>query len=225
MRILVVEDDPDLAASIAQGLQEAEIAVDTVEDGEAGLAAALTVSYDVVVLDVMLPGKNGFEVSAGLRAHRVRTPILMLTARDSIDDRVTGLDSGADDYLAKPFAFRELVARVKALSRRHIADRTAVLKSGVLELDTSARLLKVRGKPLVLTGKELAIMEFFLRHQGHVLNREQILENVWDYGLEDGRNLVEVYMARLRKKLSEAGLEDVFVTSRGLGYRLQAPTV
>jgi DNA-binding response OmpR family regulator len=223
VRILVVEDDPDLAKSIAQGLQEAGMAVDPVADGNAGLTAALTVAYDVVVLDVMLPERDGFKVSAGLRERRVTTPILILTGRNSIDDRVTGLEAGADDYLAKPFAFRELIARVKALSRRHLAARTAVLRSGVVELDTSARALKVRGKPLVLTAKELAIMEFFLRHEGQILHREQILENVWDYSLEDGRNLVEVYMARLRKKFADAGLADAFVTSRGLGYRFQAP--
>src|ERR1700737_4454214 len=223
MRILVVEDDPELAASIAQGLEEAGMAVDTVGDGNAGLAAAMTVAYDVVVLDVMLPERDGFQVSAALRNRRVQTPILILTGRNSIDDRVTGLEAGADDYLAKPFAFRELIARVKALSRRHMADRTAVLRVGVVELDTTARALKVRGKAVVLTAKELAIMEFFLRHDGQILNREQILENVWDYSLEDGRNLVEVYMARLRKKFTEAGLPEAFVTSRGLGYRFQAP--
>jgi DNA-binding response OmpR family regulator len=223
MRILVVEDDPDLARSISQGLQEAGMAVDIVADGNAGLTAALTVAYDVIVLDVMLPERDGFKVSAGLRERRVTTPILILTGRNSIDDRVTGLEAGADDYLAKPFAFRELIARVKALSRRHMAARTAVLRSGVVELDTSARAVKVRGKPLVLTAKELAIMEFFLRHEGQILHREQILENVWDYSLEDGRNLVEVYMARLRKKFADAGLPEAFVTSRGLGYRFQAP--
>lgn len=223
MRILVVEDDPDLAQSIAQGLEEAGMAVDTVSDGDAGLTAALTVAYDVVVLDVMLPERDGFQVSAGLRARRVQTPILILTGRDSIDDRVTGLDSGADDYLAKPFAFRELIARIKALSRRHLEARAAVLRFGVVDLDMSARTLKVRGAPVVLTAKELAIMEFFLRHQGQLLNRDQILENVWDYSLDDGRNLVEVYMVRLRKKLKKAGLPDAFVTMRGLGYRFQAP--
>lgn len=221
MRVLVVEDDPELAASIAQGLKEAGMAVDVVGDGDAAVAAAQTAPYDVVVLDVMLPRRSGFEVSAALRGRRVQTPILILTARDSIDDRVTGLESGADDYLAKPFAFRELIARVKALSRRHIAARTAVLRSGPIELDTSVRNLKVRGAPLMLTGKELAIMEFFLRHEGQVLSREQILENVWDYDLEDNRNLVEVYIGRLRKKLKEAGIDEPFVTTRGLGYRLQ----
>lgn len=223
MRILVVEDDPELAKSIVQGLQEAGMAVDAVADGNAGLTAALTVAYDVIVLDVMIPERDGFKVSAGLRERRVTTPILILTGRNSIEDRVTGLEAGADDYLPKPFAFRELIARVKALSRRHLAARTAVLHSGVVELDTSARALKVRGKLVVLTAKELAIMEFFLRHDGQILHRDQILENVWDYSLEDGRNLVEVYMARLRKKFADAGIADAFVTSRGLGYRFQAP--
>jgi DNA-binding response OmpR family regulator len=223
MRILVVEDDPDLAASITQGLEEAGMAVDAVADGTSALAAAQTVAYDVVVLDVMLPELNGFQVSAALRSRRNKTPILMLTARDSIDDRVKGLDSGADDYLPKPFAFRELVARVKALSRRHLADRTAVLRLGVVELDTNARKVRVRGMPLELTAKELAIMEFFFRHEGHVLSQRQILENVWDYDHEDGDNLVEVYMARLRKKLAEQGVENAFVTKRGVGYRFQPP--
>ena len=223
MRILVVEDDPELAASIAQGLEEAGMAVDTVGDGNAGLAAAMTVAYDVVVLDVMLPERDGFQVSAALRNRRVQTPILILTGRDSVDDRVTGLDSGADDYLAKPFAFRELIARVKALSRRHLAARAAVLRSGVVELDMNARALTVHGRALQLTAKELAIMEFFLLHQGQRLNRAQILENVWDYSLDDGHNLVEVYMARLRKKLADAGLPDAFTNTRGLGYRFQAP--
>jgi DNA-binding response OmpR family regulator len=221
LRILVVEDDRELAASIAQGLKEAGMAVDLVDDGEAAVAAAQTAPYDVVVLDVMLPRKTGFEVSAALRARRIQTPILILTARDSIDDRVTGLEAGADDYLAKPFAFRELIARVKALSRRHIAARSAVLRVGPIELDTAARALKVRGAALQLTAKELAIMEFFLRHEGQVLSREQILENVWNYDLEDDRNLVEVYIGRLRKKLKDAGIEEPFVTTRGLGYRLQ----
>ena len=200
------------------------MAVDLVGDGDSGLAAAMTVAYDVIVLDVMLPGRDGFQVSEELRQRRVDTPILILTARDSVDDRVTGLESGADDYLAKPFAFKELVARVKALSRRHLAGRSAVLTAGVVELDTKARVLRVRGAPVKLTAKELAIMEFFLRHDGQLLNREQILENVWDYDIEDGRNLVETYMARLRKKLAANGVEEPFVTTRGLGYRFQPPS-
>ncbi len=223
MRILVVEDDRDLADSIAQGLEEAGMAVDTVGDGSAGLAAALTVAYDVVVLDLMLPGRDGFQVCAALRARRVQTPILILTGRDSVDDRVTGLESGADDYLVKPFSFRELLARVKALSRRHLAARTAVLRSGVIELDTTARQACVRGTPIVLTAKELAILEFFLRNPNRVLSRDQILENVWDHHVEESHNLVETYMARLRKKLAAAGVKDAFLTSRGLGYRLQLP--
>lgn len=223
MRILVVEDDRELASSIVQGLKEAGMAVDLVEDGDAAVAAAQTAPYDVVVLDVMLPRRSGFEVSVALRARRVQTPILILTARDSIDDRVAGLEAGADDYLPKPFAFRELIARVKALSRRHIAARSAVLRQGPIELDTSAHIFKVDGRPLQLTGKELAIMEFFLRHEGQVLSREQILENVWDYDLEDNRNLVEVYIGRLRKKLTQAGIDDPIITARGIGYRLHVP--
>ncbi len=199
------------------------MAVDVIEDGDAAVSLAQNAPYDVIVLDVMLPHRDGFQVSRTLRSRRVQAPILILTARHSIDDRVTGLEAGADDYLAKPFAFRELIARIKALSRRHLVDRSAILRCGPLELDTSARRLAVNGKQLALTAKEMAIMEFFLRHQGQVLSREQILDNVWSYDLTNDRNLVEVYMGRLRKKLKGAGIDEPFVTTRGLGYRLTAP--
>jgi two-component system OmpR family response regulator len=144
----------------------------------------------------------------------------MLTGRDAIEDRVQGLNSGADDYLTKPFALRELVARIKALSRRHLVDRTATLSVGPISLDTSSHVVQVSGQPVELTAKEFAIMEFFMLHPRQVLSREQVLENVWDYAFDGGRNLIEVYMGRLRKKLTDAGIEDPFVTLRGAGYRL-----
>jgi DNA-binding response OmpR family regulator len=220
MRILIVEDDLQLATSLLLGLEEAGMAADAVKDGAEALAVATTTTYDVIVLDVMLPDRDGFQVCRGLRQRRVETPILMLTGRDAIEDRVHGLNSGADDYLTKPFALRELVARIKALSRRHLVDRTATLSVGPISLDTSSHVVQVSGQPVELTAKEFAIMEFFMLHPRQVLSREQVLENVWDYAFDGGRNLIEVYMGRLRKKLTDAGIEDPFVTLRGAGYRL-----
>lgn len=219
MRILVVEDDQQLAASLHRGLEEAGMAVDAAGDGEAAISLATAAPYDVIVLDVMLPGPDGFAIARVLRERRVRSPILMLTGRTAVEDRVHGLEAGADDYLGKPFALRELVARIKALSRRHLPDRTAVLTAGGLRLDTGAHRLTVDGGEVELTAKEFAILEFFMLHRGQLLRREQILENVWDWDLEDGRNLVEVYIGRLRKKLGEAGVADPFTTVRGAGYR------
>jgi DNA-binding response OmpR family regulator len=195
------------------------MAVDVAHDGEEGLAAASSTPYDVIVLDVMLPRLDGREVTRRLREHRVETPILMLTARDGVDDRVGGLEAGADDYLVKPFALREVIARLRALTRRHVPNRTAQLKAGKLMLDTAAHLLMVDGREVDLTTKEFAILEYFLLNQGRVLTRGQILEHGWDYDFEGGRNLIEVYIGRLRKKLVEAGAGDPFVTIRGSGYR------
>jgi two-component system OmpR family response regulator len=222
LRILVVEDDARLASSLHRGLEEAGMAVDTVGDGEEALALAAAAAYDVIVLDVMLPSRDGFAVARSLREKKMRSPILMLTGRGAVEDRVHGLDVGADDYLVKPFALRELIARIKALSRRHLPDRAAVLNAGGLSLDTMAHRLTVGGAEVELTAKEFAIMEFFMLHRGQVLSREQILGGVWDWDLEDGRNLVEVYIARLRRKLSEAGAGDPFTTLRGAGYRFDS---
>jgi DNA-binding response OmpR family regulator len=222
MRVLVVEDDHRLAASVRRGLEEAGFAADTVYDGEDALAAVLTTDYDVILLDVMLPGIDGVEVSRQLRSRRVQVPILMLTARDSIDDRVMGLEAGADDYLVKPFALREVVARIRALMRRHLPDRTAVLTAGAIRLDAAAHTLHVEGKPVRLTVKEHAILEYFMVNQGLLLTRDQVFEHIWSYDFEGGQNLIEVYIGRLRRKLTEAGATDPFVTIRGAGYRFQA---
>ena len=222
MRVLIVEDDHRLAASVRRGLEDAGFAADVVYDGEEALSAALTNSYDLILLDVMLPRVDGLEVSRRLRSRRMHTPILMLTARDSIDDRVLGLESGADDYLVKPFALREVVARIKALTRRHLADRTAVLTAGPIALDTSARKVSVGGMPLELTAKEYAILEYFMLNQGRLLTRDQVIEHVWDYDFEGGHNLIETYVNRLRVKLARVGAEDPFVTVRGArGYRFE----
>jgi DNA-binding response OmpR family regulator len=193
-----------------------------VHDGEEGLEAARTTAYDVIVLDVMLPGLDGMEVSRRMREARVHTPILMLTARDSVDDRVRGLESGADDYLVKPFAMREVVARIRALARRHLPQRSGLLRAGKVTLDTGAHVLRVDGNLVELTTKEFAVLEYFLLNQGRLLTRGQIIEHVWDYDFDGGRNLIEVYVGRLRRKLIEAGGSDPFVTVRGSGYRYES---
>jgi len=220
----LIEDDRRLAASIQRGLGESGLAVDLAYDGDDGIAAALSAPYDVVVMDVMLPGTDGLAVSRHLRQQKVSTPILMLTARDAVDDRVSGLEAGADDYMVKPFAMRELLARIRALARRHLPDRTSVLTVGSIVLDTAAHALKVSGKSVELTAKEFAILDFFMHHPGRLLSRTQIIEHVWDYDFDGGHNLVEVYMGRLRRKLTEAGAPDPFVTIRGAGYRLEPRT-
>jgi DNA-binding response OmpR family regulator len=161
-------------------------------------------------------------VARRLREHKVDSPILMLTARDGVEDRVAGLEAGADDYLVKPFALREVVARLRALTRRHVPNRKAELRAGKVLLDTAAHTLMVNGREVDMTAKEFAILEYFLLNQGRLLTRSQILEHAWDYNFDGGRNLIEVYIGRLRKKLIEAGAEDPFVTIRGSGYRYVA---
>ena len=222
MRVLVVEDDRRLAASLRRSLIESRMAVDVTHDGEDGLAAATSTPYDVIVRDIMLPRLNGFEVTRRLREQRVETPILILTARDVVDDRVVGLEAGADDYLVKPFALREVVARLRALTRRHLPNHKAQLRAGKVLLDTAAHTLSVDGQEVDLTTKEFAILEYFLLNQTRLLTRRQILEHAWDYDFEGGRNLIEVYIGRLRKKLIEAGAGDPFLTVRGSGYRYVA---
>jgi DNA-binding response OmpR family regulator len=222
MRVLIVEDDHRLATSLRQGLEEAGFAADTVYDGEEAVAAALTTDYDVILLDVMLPKLDGIEVSRQLRSHRMHAPILMLTARDSLEDKVLGLERGADDYLVKPFALREVVARIKALTRRHLADRSSVLAAGPISLDTFAHQLAVLDKYVPLTAKEYAILEYFMLNQNRLITRQQVIEHVWNFDFEGGRNLVEVYIGRLRKKIVEAGATDPFATLRGAGYRFEA---
>ena len=219
MRILVVEDDRLVADSLCQGLRELGMAVDAVGDGQDALAAAQATVYDVIVLDVMLPRRDGYEVARTLRRRRVSTRILMVTGRSAVDDRVEGLDAGADDYLAKPFAFKELVARIRALTRRDVADRSRILSVGRIRLDTSARQLTVGEREVELTAKEYAVLEFFMLHRGQVLTREQVLDNVWSWDAEIASNLVEAYVSRLRRKLVAAGAADPWSTMRGAGYR------
>jgi DNA-binding response OmpR family regulator len=222
VKVLLVEDDRRLAESLRRSLIESRVSVDVAHNGEDGLAAASANSYDAVVLDVMLPRLSGLDVARSMRERNIETPILMLTARDSVDDRVVGLEAGADDYLVKPFAFREVLARLRALARRHLPNRKATLQAGAVQLDTAAHVLEVNGKAVELTAKEFVVLEYFLLNQGRLLTRSQILEHAWDYDFDGGRNLIEVYIGRLRKKLIEAGAGDPFVTVRGSGYRFMA---
>ncbi len=223
MRILVVEDEPRLTTVLRRGLQEQGYAVDVASDGEEGLRLAEQEPYDLVLLDVLLPVLDGLTVCRRLRAARNRVPILMLTARDGIDDRVAGLDAGADDYLVKPFAFRELLARVRALLRRDALARDPVLRVADLEVNTVTREIRCAGRPIELTSKEYAILEYFVRNPNCVLTRTQIAEHVWDYDFVAMSNVVDVYVGYLRRKLDDYHEPRLLQTVRGAGYKLRAP--
>lgn len=222
MRILVVEDEERIARFLKKGLEEESYAVDMVADGPAALDWVAGTRYDLILLDVMLPGLTGFEVSRILRQRGVSTPILMLTARDEVDDRVTGLDSGADDYLPKPFAFKELLARIRALTRRSAAAATpeTVLRLADLELDTVTHVAKRGHRQIELTAKEYALLEYLLRHPGRPLSRTMIRENIWGYDYYGASNVVDVYVGHLRQKLELQGDSPLIHTVRGVGYKI-----
>ncbi len=222
MRILVVEDEERIARFLKKGLEEESYAVDMVADGPAALDWVAGTRYDLILLDVMLPGLTGFEVSRILRQRGVSTPILMLTARDEVDDRVTGLDSGADDYLPKPFAFKELLARIRALTRRSAAAATpeTVLRLADLELDTVTHVAKRGHREIELTAKEYALLEYLLRHPGRPLSRTMIRENIWGYDYYGASNVVDVYVGHLRQKLELQGDSHLIHTVRGVGYKI-----
>jgi len=222
MRILLVEDDRKVATFIRKGLAEEGYAVDVAPDGETGLAMGLDRLHDAIVLDVMLPGKPGFQVLRELRQAKVATPVLLLTARDAVEDKVQGLDAGADDYLTKPFAFAELLARMRALLRRGTAARTPVLQVADVAMDPATRTVKRGGETVSLTNREFALLEYFLRNPGRVLTRTMIAEHVWDYSFDAGTNVIDVYVNYLRKKI-DAGREPKLIhTVRGVGYVLKA---
>jgi DNA-binding response OmpR family regulator len=223
MRFLIVEDEATLAEVLARGLREHGYAVDFAYDGEKALQLAESEPYDLIVLDVMLPKLNGYEACRRLRALGNRVPVLMLTARDAVDDRVEGLDSGADDYLIKPFAFRELLARARALLRRDGLSKDPVLRVGDLKLDTSTRAVSWGGKSVELTSKEYAILEYFVRNPNRVLSRTQIAEHTWDHGFVAVSNVVDVYIRALRRKLSDDREPRLLRTVRGIGYQLKVP--
>ena len=222
MRVLIVEDEPRMASLVRRGLLQEGLAADVAATGEDALWMAQAVEYDAIVLDVMLPGLDGFETCRRLRSDGIWTPVLMLTARDSVEDRVAGLDTGADDYLVKPFAFAELLARLRALARRGEPERPAVLEVGDLRLDPATRQVWRRGAEVHLSAKEFALLETFMRRPGEVLSRLHLLEHAWDYAYENRSNVVDVYILRLRAKIDEPFGRGSLETVRGAGYRLRA---
>ena len=221
MRILVVEDELKMASLLRRGLAEEGHAPDVARTGEEALRMARAVEYDAIVLDVMLPGLDGTEVCRILRASDVWSPVLMLTARDGVEDRVAGLDAGADDYLPKPFSFAELLARVRALARRGPAERPAVLAVHDLRLDPATRRVWRGPTEIRLSTKEFALLETFMRRPGRVLSRYDLLEHVWDYAYENRSNVVDVYVGYLRRKIDRPFGRDSLETVRGVGYRLR----
>lgn len=222
MRVLVVEDERKLGELLRRGLDEEGYAADLADRGEEALWMVQAVSYDVIVLDVMLPGADGFEICRRLRADGIWVPVLMLTARDAVDDRVRGLDVGADDYLTKPFAFEELLARIRALTRRAPAERPPVLEIGDLRLDPAAHRAWRGERELDLSAKEFALLEIFMRRPGVTLSRTQLLDGAWDMAFESRSNVIDVYVRYLREKIDRPFGRHSIETIRGVGYRLCA---
>jgi two-component system copper resistance phosphate regulon response regulator CusR len=220
MRILVVEDERNAARLLSKGLTEHSFAVDVASNGDQALKLAIDNDYDLILLDVMLPLKDGFAVCRELRGAGAAVPILMLTARDSIEHRVSGLDCGADDYLIKPYDFRELLARIRALIRRGPALQPEVICVGDLVVDTRARAVSRGGRAIDLTAKEYALLEYFARRAGHIIRRDEIAEHVWDQHFDASSNAIDVYVRRLRVKIDEGQEVKLLQTKRGLGYVL-----
>lgn len=222
MRVLVVEDEPKIAAFIKRGLLEEHYAVDVASDGEEALDRAAAAEYDLIVLDILLPKLDGVSVCRELRENGLRTPVLMLTAKDTVDDRVSGLDSGADDYLVKPFAFKELLARLRALARRPPAVQGTVLRVADLTLDTVSHQATRAGRSIELTAKEYSLLEYLMRNKNQVLTRTMIAEHIWNYDFYNESNVVDVYIRNLRRKLDDDFPQKVIHTVRGVGYKLGA---
>ncbi|MCB8920003.1 MAG: response regulator transcription factor [Ardenticatenaceae bacterium] len=220
MRILIVEDEPSIAKFVRQGLMEAGFAVDLAWNGREGLDYALVADYDAYVLDIMLPKLNGLDLLRELRRRGDKTPTLMLTARDTIDNRVEGLDAGADDYLVKPFAFPELLARIRALFRRPPLQTGTVMQVGDLEMDTAKREVRRNGRFIELSPREYAVLEYLMRHPDQVLTRTQIGEHVWNFDFYHESNVVDVYIGYLRRKINIGDEFPLIHTIRGMGYRI-----
>jgi len=223
VRILVIEDNHRLNSSLAASLTHEGYSVDSAYDGQEGQDLAELTAYDLILLDIMLPEKDGLEVCRDLRRRRNHTPILLLTARDRIDDRVQGLDCGADDYLVKPFAMRELLARLRALLRRQQPYKEGRLTIGDLVMDPITHTVEREGRPLDLTPKEFALLEYLLYHPNRVVTREMIEQHIWNYDFECESNVIDVYVRRLRRKIDDPFAVKLLTTVRGVGYRLQAP--
>jgi two-component system OmpR family response regulator len=222
MRVLVVEDEVKMAALIHRGLSEEGHAADIASSGEDAIWMAQAHPYESIILDVMLPGMSGFETCRQLRAAGVWTPVMMLTARDAVDDRIVGLDAGADDYLAKPFSFAELLARLRAIARRGGVERPAILEVGELRLDPATRQAWRGAHEVRLSPKEFALLETFMRRPGQVLTRLQLLEQAWDFAYENRSNVIDVYIRYLRQKIDRPFHTNSIETVRGVGYRLRA---
>jgi heavy metal response regulator len=222
MRLLVVEDEKKVASFIKQGLEEEGYAVDLALDGEKGLEMALDPVHDLIILDISLPKMDGLQVLKKIRQQKVNTPVLLLTVRATIEDKVLGLDAGADDYLTKPFAFQELVARVRALMRRRAEADPALLRVADLLLDPARRVVSRGGEKIELTAKEFALLEYFMRNPGRVLTRTLMIEHVWNYDFDTMTNIVDVYVNYLRKKIDSGREPKLIHTVRGVGYVLKA---
>ena len=223
MRILVVEDNKRLSDSLRMTLEDDGYAIDTAYDGLDGEEMALMGTYDIIILDIMLPQKDGLAVCRDLRNRRINTPVLMLTARDALDDRVRGLDSGADDYLIKPFEVDELRARIRALLRRESSSKSALLQVGDLSVDPATHAVKRAGKSIELTAKEYSLLEYFMRHPNHLISRDMAESHLWSYDRVVASNVVDVYIRRLRRKIDDPYEVKLFETVRGAGYRLRVP--
>ncbi len=221
MKILIVEDEKKVGRFLKLGLEEEGHTVSNAYDGEKGENLALSEKHDVIVLDIMLPKKNGIEVLKSIRSNGISTPVLILTAKGSLADKVEGLDEGADDYLVKPFAFAEFIARVRSLGRRSGAEKTTTLKVADLELDTLTRKARRGGKEIELTNREYALLEYFVRNVNRVLTRTAISEHIWEYNFDTGTNIVEVYVNKLRNKIDADAETKLIHTIRGMGYMMK----
>lgn len=223
MRILIIEDNRRLSSSLQKNLEHEGYSVDAAYDGQEGQDFAELTPYDLIILDILLPEKDGLEVCRELRRRRIHTPILLLTARDSVDDRVNGLDYGADDYLVKPFAMRELLARLRALLRRHQPFTSGRLEVGALIVDPVTHSVEREGRAIDLTPKEFALLEYFMYHSNQVVTREMIEQHIWNYDFEGNSNVIDVYVRRLRRKIDDPFAVKLLATIRGIGYRLAPP--
>lgn len=221
MRILLVEDEEDLALVIKKKLEGENYVVDLAHDGEKAIDQTIANEYDLIILDIMIPSKSGLEVLQELREWKDNTPVLVLTARDSLEDKVKGLNMGADDYLTKPFAFAELLARIRTLLRREVREYSNILKNGSLTINTVENSVIRDNKVIDLTSKEYALLEYLMRNRGYILTRSQIEEHVWGYPGSDNSNIVDVYIRFLRKKIDEGFSQKIIETVRGKGYRMR----
>lgn len=221
MKILLIEDEKKILNFIKKGLEEENYIVDSALNGKEGFEMGISIQYDLIIMDVMLPYINGFELCKKFRENGINTPILMLTVRDSVEDKVKGLDSGADDYLTKPFAFEELLARIRVLLRKRNMVEKSVLKVDDLEMDLVSHKVKRGGKEIILTSKEYALLEYLLRNKGKIVTRTMIYQNVWDISFDTGTNVIDVFVNYLRKKIDVDGAKKLIHTIRGKGYILQ----